>query len=168
VDELHPTRPQTGEEPVEFVRRVHPDIIYRVAYLSEAAHEEGPPVAEERYMVASTKQGGMMDPLLDPPPVPVGRDDGLGASVPFEEGGRDTPPKHLILALPDPDEPPEVPPEVNPPHSEVDMFTDERIDPLQPVSANVVLTTMGAPLGEQEYALVPEHVNSWTFFVVKL
>jgi len=76
VDELHPTRPQTGEEPlefvVEFVRRVHPDIIYRVAYLSEAAHEEGPPVAEERYMVASTKQGGMMEgvevSLLGPPP----------------------------------------------------------------------------------------------------
>jgi hypothetical protein len=77
-----------------------------------------------------------------------------------------------MLALPDPDEPPEVPPEVppelKPPHSEVDIFTDERIDPLQPVSANVVLTTMGAPLGEQEYALVPKHVNSWTFFVIKL
>ncbi len=87
VDELHPTRPQTGGEPVEFMTRVHPDIIYRVAYLSEAAHEEGPPVAEGRYMVASTKQGGIIVPLPGPPPVPVGRDDGLGASVPFEEGG---------------------------------------------------------------------------------
>ena len=67
-----------------------------------------------------------------------------------------------MLALPaDPDEPPEVGPELKPPHSEDDIFTDERIDPLQPVSANVVLTTMGAPLGEQEYALVPEQVNSW-------
>ena len=74
-----------------------------------------------------------------------------------------------MLALPaDPDEPPEVGPELKPPHSEDDIFTDESIDPLQPVSANVVLTTMGAPLGEQEYALVPEQVNSWTFFVIKL
>jgi len=69
--------------------------MYLVAYLSEAAQDEGPPEVDERYMVASTKQRGMIGPLMEPPPVPppvpVGRDDGLGAVVPFDAGG-ETPP----------------------------------------------------------------------------
>jgi hypothetical protein len=36
--------------------------------LSEAGQDEGPPTGDERYMVVSTKQGGMISPV---PPVPV-------------------------------------------------------------------------------------------------
>ena len=77
-------------------------MVYLVAYLSEAAQDEGPPTGEGRYMVVSTKQRGMIGPLKDPPPVPppvpvppppvpVGREDGLGAVVTFDAGG-ETPP----------------------------------------------------------------------------
>lgn len=96
VEELHPTRPQTGKE--EFESKLHPDMVYLVAYLSEAAQDEGPPTGEGRYMVVSTKQRGMIGLLKDPPPVPVppppvpvGREDGLGAVVTFDAGG-ETPP----------------------------------------------------------------------------